>query len=249
MLAVSEEQSMRTSIQSTIQKTACSTLLLLSALSAAGQGTFQNLGFEDTTLLSVLMNDLSGFYITNATIPGWSWSPLFNPGLTDPNTTVGYNTITMDAPAVTLHGTGDRYGYPAIQGNYSVLLQGGSSFVNPQYGGASIFQTGQIPMAARSLTYWASPRNSFQVTFGGNALSILVVSNTPAYTVYGADISAYAGQTGELRFSVPWLGGGILDEIQFSNLPIPEPGILGLSALAALVFGSYTFKKACDLRR
>src|SRR5262249_59639348 len=54
------------------------------------------------------------------------------------------------------------------------------------------------------------------------------------------DISPYAGQTGELRFTVPWLGDSVLDGIQFSSTPIPEPsalplGILGLICLAALV--------------
>jgi hypothetical protein len=46
------------------------------------------------------------------------------------------------------------------------------------------------------------------------------------------DISAYAGQTGQLLFSVPpQSSGGILDNIQFSSTPVPEPGTFGLFAM------------------
>jgi hypothetical protein len=47
----------------------------------------------------------------------------------------------------------------------------------------------------------------------------------------------------ELDFTVPAGNPHVnnnyvfLDSIQFSNLPVPEPGILGLSALGALLLG------------
>ena len=55
----------------------------------------------------------------------------------------------------------------------------------------------------------------------------LLGGSASTYYVYGGDVSAYAGQAGELRF----FGGGYLDNIQFSNLQIPEPSVLGLYAL------------------
>src|ERR1035438_678419 len=108
---------MKTTIQRNVRTALCSTLLLLSALGAAGQGTFQNLGFEDTTLTPVLVNPGSGFYVTNATHPGWGvyGFPYGNP------TTISYDDIALDAPAVTLQGTDSR-SFPAIQGDFSVLL-------------------------------------------------------------------------------------------------------------------------------
>jgi len=67
---------------------------------------------------------------------------------------------------------------------------------------------------------------------------------TANYTVFGADISAYAGQTGELLFTAPWQGepgqsgfeeDGMVDNIQFSSSPIPEPNEFSLVGLGALL--------------
>ncbi len=224
---------MRTSIRCNVRTAACSSLLLLSALGAGGQSTFQNLGFENTTLLVLVANPSGPLYITNATIPGWDWSPHFNAGYSDPNTTVTFNSIALDSAAVTLHGI-DSF-RPALSGKYSILLQGGSQFSPPQFGGAAVFQTGQIPVTAQSLIYLGNI--GFQVSFNGQPLSRVALDSTPTYTRWGIDISPYAGQSGEVRFAVPWRGSGMLDGIQFSSNPIPEPsaqsfGILGLVLVA-----------------
>jgi hypothetical protein len=62
---------------------------------------------------------------------------------------------------------------------------------------------------------------------------LITLGITPAYNIYGGDISAYANQVGELLFQE----GGLLDAVQFSSLPIPEPSTFGLSALGALLLG------------
>jgi hypothetical protein len=66
------------------------------------------------------------------------------------------------------------------------------------------------------------------------------ISNAVNYTVWGADISSYAGQTGQLLFTtiadIPFASGGLLDNIQFSSIPIPEPGVVGLLGLGGLSF-------------
>lgn len=189
---------------------------------ASGQG-FVNLGFENTTLTVFVVNPAGPYYATNATVPGW---------LGDPNATVPFNTVALDAAAVTLHGT-DSF-RPALSGNYSILLQGGSQWIPPGYTrGASVFQTGQIPVTSQSLTYlgWGA----FQVTFNGQSLAQVALESAPSYTRWGVDISSYAGQSGELRFAVPWLAWNMLDEIQFSPDPIPEPSALGLGILGLIV--------------
>jgi hypothetical protein len=63
------------------------------------------------------------------------------------------------------------------------------------------------------------------------------------YILYGADIHAWEGQTAELDFTAfaqrPHIGDTYLylDSIQFSAQGVPEPGVLGLSALGALLVG------------
>jgi hypothetical protein len=222
---------MRTTSQRRVQKAAFSSLLLLSALGASGQGTFQNLGFENTTLTVVLINPgyPNPFYDTNATVPGWTWSPHLNAGYSDPTTTVEFNSMTLDSAAVTLQGTNSPYA-TALAGNYSILLQGGSQFLPPEYPrGASIFQTGSIPTTAHSLVYLGGA--ALQVSFNGQFLSPVALGTTPSYTIWGTDISAYAGQSGELRFAVPWLATSMLDGIQFSFSTVPEPSVLSLGFL------------------
>jgi hypothetical protein len=204
---------------------------------------FVNLGFETTTITST---NFGGGTRYVATVPGWSWSPLGNFVNGDTNT-VAYNDIALDAPAVTLQGTNSQFGYPAIQGQYSILLQGGS-FAVPSTSYAAIWQTGQIPVTAESLMYWGG-RGSFngqsqgalQVSFNGQSLTPVAISTTANYTVWGIDISAYAGQTGELRFTKPWLptndsDGVLLDNIQFSSSPIPEPSAFSLCGVSLLLF-------------
>lgn len=227
---------MRTIMQRNVRAAACSSLLLLCALGASGQGTFQNLGFENTTLTISLVNPWGPYYATNATVPGWDWSPHETFGHGDPNTTVAFNNMALDAAAVTLHGRGSFR--PALSGNYSILLQGGSQFSPPQFGGAAVFQTGQIPVNAQSLIYLGSI--GFQVSFNGQFLSRVALDSTPTYTRWGIDVSPYAGQSGELRFAVPWLGSGMLDSIQFSPSPIPEPSALSLSILGIVLVAAFT---------
>jgi hypothetical protein len=220
---------MSTNIERSVQKAACSSLLFLSALGAAGQAAFQNLGFENTTITTV-----GNFSF--ATRPGWSWSPPGNALNADPNT-VAFNNLTLDAPQVTLHETDDPWGHPAIQGNYSVFLEGGSMFIAPQAGGASVFQTGQIPDTAKSLIYLGGA--SLEVSFAGKSLSPIALESTPSYTEWGVDISPYSGQTGELRMSVAWETRSMLDGIQFSSALIPEPSALSLSLLGFVLVRAF----------
>jgi hypothetical protein len=195
--------------------------LLLSVAGALGQGNFVNLGFESAR---IILDPTSPYYpgavqASNA-IPGWTLLG----GVANPD--VLYNDVSLGAPAVSIHDTGDSEGFPPIQGNYSVYIQGLDSTTG-------IAQTGQIPANARSLTF-LSYFTRVDVTFNGQAIPYGIIGTGPNYTIYGGDISAFAGQTGQLRFSG---NGGMLDNIQFSNLPIPEPGVFGLAALGALLLG------------
>jgi hypothetical protein len=83
-----------------------------------------------------------------------------------------------------------------------------------------------------------------QITFSGQPLSFFVTDTTPNYSIYEADISAYAGQTGQLLFSLPAHSSpGTLDNILFSSTPVPEPGAFGLFVLGGVMFGLRHRKK------
>lgn len=51
--------------------------------------------------------------------------------------------------------------------------------------------------------------------------------------------SGLAGQTGQLLFT----GGGLFDDIQFSNQPIPEPSALGLVSIGSVLLGWHFWRK------
>ena|SRR5215472_14356104 len=128
---------------------------------------------------------------------------------------------------------------------YEWLLQGGST---APYAG--IAQTGQVPVLAESLQFIADGNlaniANLQVSLGNQDLSLVVISNALNYTVYGADISAFAGQTEQLMFAALNAGGGNnweIDNIQFSTSPIPEPDTLVLAAMGGLFLISRRWKR------
>ena len=203
------------------------------ARTALAQG-FVNLNFEQATIIPASTNPELQFYIatTNA-LPGW---------------TVLYGAnqqslITFNAPAL---GTTWVYLWATngeqLSGNYSVLLQGGGTA-----SAASISQTGLVPANAESLLFIgvgsASDPNAsaLQLSLGGQDLSFVVISNELNYTLYGADVSAFAGQMEALTFSALEVSTGYndwnIDNIQFSTQPVPEPSELALVALGALFLG------------
>jgi hypothetical protein len=201
-------------------------LVMSAVLGAHGQGTFQNLDFESAR---IILDQSSAFYpyAANATnaFPGWRVSPPVS------GVDVLYNTLSLGAAAVSIHDAGDSM-IPPIAGQYSVTLQGADQTA----GSAWIAQTGLVPASAQSLTFWGQ-LGSLQITFNSQLLPYFATGSGPSHLIYGADISAFAGQSGELRFSAAPNTGGSFDNIQFSNQAVPEPGLFALSALGALLLG------------
>ena len=96
---------------------------------------------------------------------------------------------------------------------------------------------------------------TFTVSLGGQAVNVVPLQVFSRYTLYGADISTFAGQVAALSFTEPpapagQLGGDPnifeLDNIQFSSSPIPEPSELALAAIGTLLLG---FKPAGQSNR
>jgi hypothetical protein len=214
-----------------------SILLLTLCLNGWAQA-FTNLDFEKATIMQAIPPFTSYVYASNA-IPGWT----ANLGGT-PQGIIGYDTVSLGGAAVFLEDdSASSIGPAPLQGNYSVLLQGANSIYNPsgaQYS-ASIGQTGTIPNTATTLTFWGNIPGGMQVTFNGQPLLFIDISNTLNYAIWSADISGYAGQTGQLLFTAPGglvnTSGGVLDNIHFSSVPIPEPSAFALAVLGALTLG------------
>ena len=160
--------------------------------------SFINLNFEDATIVS---DPSSGpFHVfANTAILGWT---AYISGVAQ--TDIIYNAVPLSDPAVTLQGTGS--GYPPIEGAYFAMLWGqfnpsGNSNAS-ETNSAAIGQTGQIPFSAKSLTFWGTI-GGMQATFNGLPIDFIVTGSTANYTIYSADISAYAGQTGQLLLTDP----------------------------------------------
>ena len=191
---------------------------------------FLNLDFESAHLNGYAQ----GYVPSSVSIPGWTVYSDSGSGYQ-----ILYNSIALDDPMVTIQGKNSTELTP-LQGNYSVYIQGGSQW---GYGtNVGILQTGQIPISAKSLTFFGEVAN-MQLSFGGQSLVYNSIGSTGIYTIFGADISAFAGQIGELKFNITHPGGATLDNIQFSNSPVPEPGSLALLVAGSLL-GFWRWKRS-----
>jgi hypothetical protein len=217
-----------------IMKT-CALLLLAASLdfTAEAQGTFQDLNFESARIIL----DTNSPYYPNAinaanALPGWTVG-----GENEAAPDVLYNTTSSGAPAVSLQGPGSFQ--PILQGSFTVELQGSSAGAPAS---VSIGQTGQIPAGSASLQFFGADLGNLQVLFDGQPLSYGAIGTGPNYTIYGADISAYAGQTGQLLFTALPDGTALIDNIQFFT--VPEP-----TTCALILCGTFLFAAARHARQ
>ena len=128
-------------------------------------------------------------------------------------------------------------GITIIQGQYTVGLDSGVGF------DVTTSQTGFVPTGTQSLQFKARAA-SFSVSLGGQNLNLIALGIGPNYTLYGADASAYAGQTETLAVtSTGFDGGGYFDSFVFSPSPIPEPNTLALGALGGALMGLWRWRR------
>jgi hypothetical protein len=228
-------------------KTKIATIVLAFSCSTHGQGVFQNLNFESANVPPSGRETYPNFVPVGLALPGWTAYV----GAAQ-QTQVGYNAPANGTASITLIGptwnAADTAGtLGIIDGNYSVDLQTGANPLNNGTTvGASIEQLGAVPSNAQSLQFDADETTPLSVTFNGNELlPIVLASGLSAdgvpYTTYGANISAWAGQTGELEFTADVSHDNfvVLDDISFSPQSVPEPSPLALTGVGALAFALY----------
>ncbi len=196
---------------------------------------FINLDFESTSLSP---GGPPGSVTTAIGLPGWAVSI---GGV--PESTILYNNGTFGSSSIAILGSGNHFN-PIIQGNFSAMLVAGASPTNSAIAAdASINQSGLVPADAKTLLFSSYSQGSgipdLAVALDGQALTAIPVQIASTYTLYGADVSAFAGHTANLSFTARSnhpLGFEVfgLDSIVFSPEIIPEPGVLWLSALGAV---------------
>ena len=205
-----------------------------------GQG-FVDLNFEAATLVPVPGSGGSFVEFAQA-FPGWSESPGAK------TTYAVYDTVAIDSTAISIMDTNP---YPiassfdgvVIQGEYSAILAAGLGSNNAPTD-VTLSQTGMVPVGTESLQFKANVpfdgSGAFTVTLGDQTLSLTVLGTGTNYTLYGANVSQWAGQTADLAFTElaenphredQYL---VLDAIQFSPEPIPEPSVIGLFSISGL---------------
>jgi hypothetical protein len=193
------------------------------------QGTFRNLDFESANVPVVPSGQLGADVSMSDALPYWAGFY----GQTE-ITTALHNRITLGGVEIVIFGP-QSPPYDILQGNYSVLIAGTRGAPPGSGTSAAIAQVGQVPLNAKSLLFLASPGSVFDITFSGQELPIsdLLYTGTD-FVLLGADISRFAGLTGELRFSALPDRGGYLDNITFSTIAVPEPSIFALFGICAV---------------
>ncbi len=215
--------------------TAQTTLMVLLSMLVPGQaqGTFGNLDFESATV--PLLAPGQGGALVSPTDGMPDWTAYYDGS---PVGAIFHNTVSIGGAAIAIEGP--QYDPNSIlQGQYTAYLVGdlipGSG--DPGRNWTALGQSGQIPAGAVSLRFLISPTSTFQVTFGGVSLPATYLGGTSKFSVMEADISQFAGQTGELRFTALPGQGGYLDFVNFSNVPVPEPSSCAVAVLGAVLLG------------
>jgi hypothetical protein len=218
--------------------------LLLSAVNpGSAQPAFQNLDFESANVPIVPIDRLGESASFSNAFPGWTG--YFGDS---PATYANHNNYTLGSYGISILGPNWIYEgtHPIFEGNYSAILQSGFT---PPFGGggasAVIAQTGLIPDIVQSVQMkirisqsccapvLVPPLDQLGVTVSGVNIVMVPLQVTPTYTLYGGDISLFAGQVQELQIAALPRPQAVevsllLDSIEFSPEAIPEPRSLSL---------------------
>ncbi len=231
---------MRTNLESVQRfiQTASLVSLLLMNTGASAQGTFQNLDFEQASVSPTPVNGYGGELEPALLFPGWTVGSNTNAY----HLYTLYNNLTLDSPAVNLIGPlfPNGLGINSLQGSYSAVLQYSAYFQEMTF----LSQIALLPAGTRSMSFAISSAAGIyapNVTLNGVSISLVPISGGRL----AGDVTAFAGSTVDLRFNaVNWIT--LFDDVRFSNQPVPEPGILSLSVVGALVVCLGALSRRCQ---
>lgn len=206
----------------------------LAGFAVASAKDFENLNFDEGGIPPVSIND--GAQPIGTLLPGWT-AQMGAHELTE--VYFGYQLANNGSVTVSPQ---DRRS-SIFEGRYGVLLQGGAEYPSTApVVAASISQFGLIPVGTKSLLFRADIGSPTEVRINGQVSPLFGVENVPLTTVYGVDVSRFAGQEVELSFvnySLPDRPGAVFfDSLRFSStVTVPEPStwaLLGTGSLALL---------------
>jgi hypothetical protein len=208
------------------------------------QTSFQNLDFESAHL-PLLSPETRGF-LTNTTEAVPSWSVFYDAQAVSQ---VGYHAQSLGSTVLTVWDANMSPPLGAISGNFSVVLAASSA--GPPI---SLIQSGTIPSSCQSFRFKTGGiiRDGWlQVYFQNELLPLQQLAALPNNIyLYGADISKFQSQYGELKLfgaaPTPFSGvGGVFDDLEFSPTPVPEPATVILLALGGVF--TFAFRRRVDV--
>ena len=227
-------------------------LCLLSVGSERGfSQAFTNLNFESASIPAGTQPGAS--LPISAALPGWAASFSNATGVTDAVTQVFYNTVSLGGEAIVLN----QFSPTFPGGRFNVSLFGGedpsSGNGGSIYFSATISQAGMVPDGTESLRVQVGPFAGVPlvpiiIMLGGETINMVPLANGPTYTLYGGDVSGFAGHVETLSITEPPStlvppSIAVIDNIVFSTLPTPEPGTVALMAAGAGLFGLRRWRK------
>lgn len=231
-------------------------IILILSIVALGQfghaQGFINLNFESGNVSGP--TDTGGGIPIATALPGWTGNIAGQLGGTDFSyavTDVYANWLSTGGAGVSLINKPTGL-YAPLEGNNSVFLFG----QQPGNISTTISQTGEVPASSQSLQIDIAdiagppgvPMNPFQISLGGQNLTMVPMTDNGSYTIYGGNIpQGDAGQSLKLSVSAlpPALGFTspsmlLIDDIKFSSFAVvPEPGtwlLLGTGLAMVVLF-------------
>ena len=212
---------------------------LIAGVLPAHAAALQNLGFDSAITNTITVDQGVSYGPVSDLLPGWQ---LFQGS--NQVSSIGYDLNPIGLGVASIYDASSQ-GFPApVSGKYSLGLYPGYNLLF-DYQPFSLVQTGDIGANIQSVRFinYGSP---FELRVNGTPISLTYEyqpGNTDPDTrlaVVTGDLSAFAGQTVQLKFTTLDMAGSVvngLDDLQFNAQVAPEPHatvvlLLGMGFLA-----------------